>query len=305
MRTLCWLMGFALVFISAVTVAPANDSGGTVSPVCLRCEYRVNPLGIDSPSPRLNWILTASDPSVRGVLQSSYQILASSSPDLLAKDQGDLWDTGKVASDQMNQIAYQGKALASTRGVWWKVRIWAQAGNPSAWSTPAQWTMGLLTDFDWSGAKWIGDKFGSASTGYHAVIANRADSRKWVQVDLGKPKPISTIRLYPVHHADQDGFGFPLQFTVEVSNDIDFKKSTVIARQSADFPNPGIQAGCFDCPADTQGRYVRVTVTKLVEESPRQFCFALRQIEVISYGKNVAEGMSVTAQDSLEENGWS
>jgi alpha-L-rhamnosidase len=36
-------------------------------------------------------------------------VLVASSPDLLAKDQGDLWDSKKVASDQSIQVEYAGK----------------------------------------------------------------------------------------------------------------------------------------------------------------------------------------------------
>jgi len=134
-----------VVFLGFVTLIAnsglqAETTQGLI-PTRLRCDYRVAPLGIDSPNPRLDWILSPSDPSVRGVTQSAYQILVASSSDLLAKDQGDLWDSGKVPSDQMNQIAYAGKALASAQEVWWKVRVWDQEGKPSAWSEPTQWTM--------------------------------------------------------------------------------------------------------------------------------------------------------------------
>jgi hypothetical protein len=138
-------------------------SAKSLMPTKLRCDYRTDPLGIDSSNPRLDWILSPSDPSVRGVTQSVYQILVASSPELLAKDQGDLWDTGKVVSDEMNQIAYAGKPLVSAGGVWWKARVWDQAGKESAWSEPSQWTMGLLTDADWKGAKWIGEALTNSS----------------------------------------------------------------------------------------------------------------------------------------------
>jgi hypothetical protein len=128
----------------------------TLVPDRLRCEYRVNPLGVDSPSPRFDWILPAGNSSARNESQSAYQILVASSPDLLAKDTGDLWDSGKVATSAMSQIAYGGKTLVSNELCWWKVRVWDQAGAPSSWSPPAQWTMGVLADADWSGAKWLG-----------------------------------------------------------------------------------------------------------------------------------------------------
>jgi alpha-L-rhamnosidase len=146
---------------AANPVSPSNAASPVATlaalvPARLRCEYRVDPLGVDSPHPRLDWILQPGNPTSRGLTQTAYQILVASSPDQLAKDQGDLWDTGKTASDQINQIAYAGKAFASNQACWWKVRVWDQAGAPSAWSPIAQWTMGILGETDWAGAKWIG-----------------------------------------------------------------------------------------------------------------------------------------------------
>ena len=74
----------------------------------LRCEYLVNPLGIDVEKPRLSWI---SVESARGWRQSAYQILAASTPENLRKDTGDLWDSGKVNSDQSTWVTYAGKPL--------------------------------------------------------------------------------------------------------------------------------------------------------------------------------------------------
>jgi alpha-L-rhamnosidase len=133
--------------------APSAISTTAVYPTKLRCEYRVNPLGVDIQQPRLSWVLEA-DANARGISQGAYQILVASSPDVLAKDRGDLWDSGKVQSAETNQISYQGKMLASAQGVFWKVRTWDQDGQPSAWSDSARWTMGLLRPEDWH-AKWI------------------------------------------------------------------------------------------------------------------------------------------------------
>jgi len=117
----------------------------------LRCEYLVNPLGIDAVSPRLSWIVTAKQ---RGEKQTAYQILVASSAKLLAAEKGDLWDSGKVASDENSQIAYAGSPLTSRQSCFWKVRTWDREGKPGDWSSAAQWHMGLLAPGDWS-AKWI------------------------------------------------------------------------------------------------------------------------------------------------------
>ena len=48
----------------------------------------------------------------RGSKQTAYQVLAASTPESLAKDQGDLWDSGRVNSDQTAHVEYAGKPLA-------------------------------------------------------------------------------------------------------------------------------------------------------------------------------------------------
>ncbi len=119
----------------------------------LRCEDLQDPLGIDASQPRLSWIIHSS---ILGEMQTAYQILVASSPDALAANQGDLWDSSQVSSDQSIQLAYAGKPLVSCGQCFWKVRVWDQTGKASSWSPPAHWTMGLLTPADWNGAQWIG-----------------------------------------------------------------------------------------------------------------------------------------------------
>ena len=87
----------------------------------LRCEYRKDPLGIDATRPRLSWILQSDD---RGQKQTAYQVLTAATPEALAKDQGDFWDSGRVASDQSIQLEYAGKPLTSRMRCHWKVRVW-------------------------------------------------------------------------------------------------------------------------------------------------------------------------------------
>ncbi len=129
----------------------AANSPNSLSVEKLRCDLADNPLGVDSPHPRLSWILQSEQ---NGQCQTAYQILAASSLELLASDHADLWDSGRVESDETIHIPYAGQALKSSQQVFWKVRVWDKDNKPSAWSEPAQWTMGLLSDADWQ-ARWI------------------------------------------------------------------------------------------------------------------------------------------------------
>lgn len=135
------------------SLAPAAEAA-SLSPAGLRCEYRVDPLGVDTRAPRLSWICAASTPGARSVSQSAYRIVVASSESRLAAGEGDLWDSGRVASAETLNLVYAGKPLVSRQQVWWKVRLWDEAGRPSAWSPASTWTMGVLGPGDWA-AEWI------------------------------------------------------------------------------------------------------------------------------------------------------
>ena len=121
----------------------------------LRCEYVKNPLGIDVTKPHLSWQIEST---TQGEKQTAYQIVVSSSQEKLSNAIGDLWDSGKIESDQSQLVAYSGKPLLSKMECHWKVRVWDNEGKPSTWSHPVRWTMGLLKPDDWSG-KWISAPF--------------------------------------------------------------------------------------------------------------------------------------------------
>ena len=118
----------------------------------LRCEDLIDPLGIDAALPRLSWILESVQ---RGARQTACHILVASTRELLRKNQGDLWDSGKQASNRSHLVPYAGRPLRSRTQCFWKVRAWDEADQPSPWSDPALWSMGLLRQDDWS-AQWIG-----------------------------------------------------------------------------------------------------------------------------------------------------
>jgi alpha-L-rhamnosidase len=148
----CWL-ALALV-LRADIPAPGVTPSSTCHPDQLRCEYLVNPPGIDVAQPRLGWILTGASNVPRNLSQRSYRILVASSPDILSHDQGDLWDSSQVQSDETAHIPYAGAALKSRETCYWKVQVTDSLGQMSAWSPVASWEMGLLNPEDWQ-AKWI------------------------------------------------------------------------------------------------------------------------------------------------------
>src|ERR1035438_7243421 len=144
----------------------------TVQPVDLRCEYQSAPLAIESSQPRLSWELQAADPAHRNLRQTGYRIMVASSEALLVRERGDLWDTGRVSSSETIQIPYTGKTPAALGDHFWKVRIWDQDGNASAWSGPASWRMAPRPRA-WK-AKWIAAQADGTSPERHMPIFRHA-----------------------------------------------------------------------------------------------------------------------------------
>jgi alpha-L-rhamnosidase len=120
--------------------------------VSLRCEYLENPTGLGVPAPRLSWQMKKD---VKGARQTAYRIMAATSDELLLKNLPDLWDSQKTQSSQSIQIVYQGKPMASGLTISWRVQIWDENNDSSAWSPIAHWEMALLNPSDWQ-AKWVG-----------------------------------------------------------------------------------------------------------------------------------------------------
>ncbi len=146
--------------LGSVSPAMAGTSSGgtdrtTLTATVLRADTFRDPIGLGDATPKLSWELVADgragSPAAR---QTAYQIRVASTEARLGHP--DLWDSGKVAAGDTNNIAYGGAALRSREDAVWDVRVWDGGGHASAWSAPGNWEMGLLGQADWS-AKWIED----------------------------------------------------------------------------------------------------------------------------------------------------
>ena len=139
--------------------------------------------------------------------------------------------------------------------------------------------------------------------GYHSQLSAKQDVTKWVQVDLNESVKLDRVVIKPCHDEFNNigaGFGFPVRFRIELSDDPTFKTSVVIADETAnDFANPGLAPYAAKAEGKAS-RYARVTVTKL---APRQndYMLALAELEALdAEGKNRALGKPVAALDSIE-----
>jgi len=143
----------AVVWLLATLCIGRASNEGNLLPVGLRSEYQIDPLAVDAVQPRLSWRVESK---AQAEVQSAYQIVAASSRELLNRDRGDWWDSGKVETSQTLGVVYQGAPLGSSQAVFWKVRVWDKAGQASPWSKAAKWEMGLLSPDDWK-AQWLND----------------------------------------------------------------------------------------------------------------------------------------------------
>ena len=119
------------------------------------CELLENPLSVDRKTPQLGWMFSPTQTEI-GKFQTAYHLLVASTPEILSQNQGDLWDTGKIESDQSIFIKYRGKELLSRHQYFWKVKFWDEQKLESEWSQMATWTMGIFPE-NWNG-QWIGER---------------------------------------------------------------------------------------------------------------------------------------------------
>ncbi|HVW01919.1 MAG TPA: DUF1553 domain-containing protein, partial [Planctomycetaceae bacterium] len=140
--------------------------------------------------------------------------------------------------------------------------------------------------------------------GYHSAISPIQNATKWVQLDLGQPVQLEHLVYVACHDTFNNigaGFGFPVRYRIEVSNDPQFKADVTVVEDHTDLdvPNPGVKPQSITVKA-AAGRFIRITATKL---APRQndFIFSLAEVLALTPdGRNAAAGATVTSLDSIE-----
>jgi alpha-L-rhamnosidase len=157
------LLIILLAMLPLMGIAKKKVVKPDVSVENLRVENLERPLGIDTAEPRFSWQITSDKQDVR---QTAYQIIVSD-------DKGEVWNTGRVESEQQLWLRYAGKPLQSNTACTWKVKVWTTAGE-SAWSSDECFTVGLLHEGKWSGY-WIGleQMMPGEERGFHTRMAAR------------------------------------------------------------------------------------------------------------------------------------
>nr|WP_227013709.1 family 78 glycoside hydrolase catalytic domain [Paenibacillus psychroresistens] len=235
---------------------------------------------------------------------------------ILQQNIGDLWDSGKVESDETLHVEYTGVPLSSGEACYWKVYSWVAAAGESEEACEsrelAEFSIGLLHEEDWK-ASWItAAEFISdtpAHIGYMSLETKDPLEQKWVQIDLGHSQELDGIRLYtavgkrgnrPYGGEASPTDGFPVRFIVEVSDNEEMYASQRVVDCSTEdvLPEPIIQMN-FN---QVSGRYVRFTGLKQLgsEFMGESVCLKFAEIELLNKDLNIAVGCRVTALDSYE-----
>jgi alpha-L-rhamnosidase len=115
-----------------------------------RCEYRVDPLGIDERSPRLSRALESESSGDR---QSAYRVLVACSEENLGAEANVLWDGGGGEPYRSVGVEDGGKLLRSGSRFTWMGPLLGGSGNPTPCSVSAVFRTGLPESSERKGAR--------------------------------------------------------------------------------------------------------------------------------------------------------
>ncbi|MEM1122599.1 MAG: family 78 glycoside hydrolase catalytic domain, partial [Bacteroidota bacterium] len=111
-------------------VAKYSDSFAA-PPHSLSVEYIREPSGVQlvDAQPEFAWIVPDA-----AVFQSAYQILVASSEEKLGQNNGDIWNSGQIRSNESSNVQYEGEKLQLGQKYFWKVRIWDEVNRLTSYS---------------------------------------------------------------------------------------------------------------------------------------------------------------------------
>ncbi len=179
-----------------------------VSVSWLRVENMESPLGIDTSKPRFSWNLLSDKQDVR---QTAYQIIVST-------DKGEVWNSGRVESDQQLWVPYGGEPLKRATQCMWKVKVWTTAGETD-WSSEECFGIGLLKESQWSG-RWIGLErlMPDEQRGLHSRLAARY-IRNEFQLDKPVHRAIAYVAGIGLHELHVNGVTYNREVLIPMPTD--------------------------------------------------------------------------------------
>ncbi len=147
-----FMRGFLAVVAGCVVLLTPDVFAQSSKPAQLECEALSTPLGMDTTKPLLSWKIQDSH---QGARQTAYEIQVASTEKILASGKSDIWDSGRVESDNSIAAQYGGPALEPSKRYYWRVLAWDENGKELAPSEPSWWETGTSRQENWK-AQWIG-----------------------------------------------------------------------------------------------------------------------------------------------------
>ena len=171
----------AVIPMMVMGAKPKKTASPDVSVTQLRVENMQEPLGIGTDSPRFSWVIESKK---QNVVQTAYQLVVSD-------DKGEVWNSGRVETDQQLWVKYGGEPLKSAMQLTWKLKVWTNVGE-SEWSSNQRFGIGLLTETHWNG-RWIGleQMLPGEERGLHTRLAAR-----YVRHEFKLDKPVKRAIAY-------------------------------------------------------------------------------------------------------------
>lgn len=259
----------------------------------LRCDGLVNPVGVDA-TPRFSRKLDAA-PDARCARQTAWQLRIGT------------WDSRQGESAEQINLPYSYPLLRSHERISWRVRVWNESGETSAWSPEHVFTDRVLGRKAWAPAQWITDaeltRWERSRLGYSSKVEKSAEAVKWLQLDLGNSQSVEVVCLHALRHTEIEKIVFPLRFKLEAADEPEFKAPRVVLDQTtADFAPACSRMAEVKTPRLT-ARNLRVIVPRWrMDAGAARLAFS--QVEVLSGARNLALGARVTASDSIEDERW-
>lgn len=104
--------------------------------------------------PKFSWVVPCTD---ENDFQTAYQLFVASDTALLKQEQPDLWNSGKIVSNQSLHIRYAGKKLQPGTSYYWSVKTWNRNGEVSGTSEIQKFNLGDVNRTkSWPGeSRWV------------------------------------------------------------------------------------------------------------------------------------------------------
>ncbi len=146
-----------LIFVLGISTILLFRSGSciaeTISVASVKCENRIDPLGVPLKDLRFSWELTSQE---RWQYQTAGQIVVSSKKEFLESGRYDIWDSGTIQSSRNILVPYEGPELETAKTYFWRVRVRDKNNKESQWSRTGKFVTSLFGHSDWDNAAWIG-----------------------------------------------------------------------------------------------------------------------------------------------------